>query len=210
MYNEDVLIENLAPVQSRLIVEGADTLDAYGKPKSYYLTGTFIQGDIRNHNGRIYPLSEIRRAVNQISERLANGESVLGEMDHPEQLQINLDRVSHMITDMHMEGANGCGKMKIIETVPSGQIIKGLLDAGVQLGVSSRGSGNVGPGGYVSEFEIVTIDIVANPSGPNCLPNAIREARKRKNIDYLSKESVFDDRAKVYLKEELIKLIRSL
>lgn len=207
---DDLLIENLAPVQSRLIVEGADNLDAFGKPKSYYLAGTFIQGDIRNHNGRIYPLSEIRRAVNQIAERISNGESVLGEMDHPEQLQINLDRVSHVITEMHMEGSNGCGKMKIIETVPSGQIIKGLLDAGIQLGVSSRGSGNVGPGGYVSDFEIVTIDIVANPSGPSCLPNAIREARKRKEINYLSNEAIHDRRAQEYLKEELIKMIRSL
>lgn len=205
---EHVLIENLTPVDSHIISEA--TGDEQGKSKSYYLKGLFIQGDVRNHNGRIYPASQIRSAVDQLNERLRRGESILGEMDHPEGLNINLDRVSHMITEMHMKGSDGYGTMKIIETVQSGQIIKGLLDAGVKLGVSSRGSGNVGPGGYVSDFEIITIDVVATPSAPGAFPVSIREAKYRKEIDKLSRISAEDPVAQRYLKEELIKFINRL
>lgn len=205
---EHVLIENLTPVDSHIISEA--TGDEQGKSKSYYLKGLFIQGDVRNHNGRIYPASQIRSAVDQLNERLRRGESVLGEMDHPDGLNINLDRVSHMITEMHMEGSDGYGTMKIIETVQSGQLIKGLLDAGVKLGVSSRGSGNVGPGGYVSDFEIITIDVVATPSAPGAFPVSIREAKYRKEIDKLSRISAEDPVAQRYLKEELIKFINRL
>lgn len=208
--NEDfILTESLAPKVSNLLSEAVD-LGPDGRPKTYYLKGMFIQGDIRNHNGRIYPRDQIRNAVNQINERLRSGESILGEMDHPEGLNINLERVSHMITEMRVEGSDGYGTMKIIETVQAGQIIKGLLDAGVRLGVSSRGSGNVGGGGYVNDFEIITVDIVANPSGPNCIPNAIREARKRNNISYLATESIQDPAARKYLRAELIKFINDL
>ena len=205
---EHVLIERLTPVDSHIISEA--TGDEQGKAKSYYLKGLFIQGDVRNHNGRIYPASQIRSAVDQLNARLRRGESVLGEMDHPDGLNINLDRVSHMITEMHMEGSDGYGTMKIIETVQAGQIIKGLLDAGVKLGVSSRGSGNVGPGGYVSDFEIITIDVVATPSAPGAFPVSIREAKYRKEIDKLSRISAEDPVAKRYLKEELIKFINRL
>lgn len=205
---EHVLIENLTPVDSHIISEA--TGDEQGKSKSYYLKGLFIQGDVRNHNGRIYPASQIRSAVDQLNERLRRGESILGEMDHPEGLNINLDRVSHMITEMHMEGSDGYGTMKIIETVQSGQIIKGLLDVGVKLGVSSRGSGNVGPGGYVSDFEIITVDIVATPSAPSAFPVSIREARKRKEIEYLSSLSENDQLAQKYLQKELLKFIQDL
>ena len=99
----------------------------------------------------------------------------MGELDHPEELSINLDRVSHLITEMWMEGADGYGKLKIIPT-PMGNIIKTLLQSGAKLGVSSRGSGNVGDDGSVSEFEIVTVDIVAQPSAPNAYPRTVYES----------------------------------
>lgn len=207
---DNILIESLDPDIANLLTEDSKELDGNGKPKTYYLKGRFIQGDIRNHNGRIYPSSEIRSAVNQINERLAKGFSVTGEIDHPEGMGINLDRVSHMITEMYVKGSDGFGTIKIIETVPSGQLIKGLLDAGVKLGVSSRGAGDVGAGGYVSNFFIKTIDIVSDPSGPTCLPEAIRESKQYKMIDYLASESVFDDRAKLALRDELLNIIKSL
>jgi hypothetical protein len=143
--------------------------------KDLFMHGLFIQGDVKNQNGRVYPRTEIERAVESVRGRLRKGETVLGELDHPEELQINLDRVSHIITDMHCEGSNGIGKLKIIDT-PMGNIARSLLKAGAKLGVSSRGSGNVNESGKVSDFDIVTVDIVAQPSAPDAYPKTIYES----------------------------------
>ena len=143
--------------------------------KELFMAGLFIQGDVQNQNGRVYPKNEIQRAVESVRNRLSKGETVLGELDHPEELQINLDRVSHIITDMHCDGSNGMGKLKIIET-PMGNIARALLKAGAKLGVSSRGSGNVNESGRVSDFDIVTVDIVAQPSAPDAYPKTIYES----------------------------------
>lgn len=143
--------------------------------KELFMAGLFIQGDVKNQNGRIYPKREIERAVESVRSRLSKGETVLGELDHPEELQINLDRVSHIITDIHCEDANGMGKLKIIDT-PMGNIARSLLKAGAKLGVSSRGSGNVNESGHVSDFDIVTVDIVAQPSAPDAYPKTIYES----------------------------------
>jgi len=143
--------------------------------KELVMAGLFIQGEVQNQNGRVYPSDEIKRAVESVRQRLSKGETVLGELDHPEELQINLDRVSHIITDMHVDGSNGMGKLKIIET-PMGNIAKSLLKAGAKLGVSSRGSGNVNDSGRVSDFDIITVDIVAQPSAPDAYPKTIYES----------------------------------
>lgn len=143
--------------------------------KDMCMKGIFIQGDVRNQNQRVYPVREIARAVNSITEKLSVGQSVMGELDHPEELAINLDRVSHLITEMWMDGADGYGKLKIVPT-PMGNIVKTLLLSGAKLGVSSRGSGNVGDDGAVSDFEIITVDIVAQPSAPNAFPRTIYES----------------------------------
>jgi len=163
------LYEYLSPEQSGVqVMESKDGKDLYMK-------GLFIQGDVKNQNGRIYPIDEIKKAVGSVRERLGKGETVMGELDHPEELQINLDRVSHIITDMHCENANGLGKLKIIDT-PMGNIARALLTAGANLGVSSRGSGNVNESGKVSDFDIVTVDIVAQPSAPDAYPKTIYES----------------------------------
>ena len=143
--------------------------------KDLFMVGLFIQGDVKNQNGRVYPKDEINKACESVKSRLAKGETVMGELDHPEELQINLDRVSHIITDMYCDDANGMGKLKIIET-PMGNIARALLTAGAKLGVSSRGSGNVNESGRVSEFDIVTVDIVAQPSAPDAYPKTIYES----------------------------------
>jgi hypothetical protein len=143
--------------------------------KDLCMKGIFIQGDVRNQNQRVYPVREIARAVNSITEKLSAGQSVMGELDHPEELSINLDRVSHLITEMWMDGTDGYGKLKIVPT-PMGNIVKTLLQSGAKLGVSSRGSGNVGDDGAVSDFEIITVDIVAQPSAPNAFPRTIYES----------------------------------
>ena len=163
------LYEYLGPEHSNMtLMESEDG-------KELFLSGLFIQGDVKNQNGRIYPKDEIRQAVESVKTRLQNGETVMGELDHPEELQINLDRVSHIIQDMHCDDSNGVGKLKIIET-PMGNIAKALLKAGAKLGVSSRGSGNVNESGRVSDFDIVTIDIVAQPSAPDAYPKTIYES----------------------------------
>lgn len=181
--------------------------------KDMYMSGIFIQGDKRNHNQRVYPLSEISKAVRTVNEKIQSGFTIFGECDHPEELSINLDRVSHIITDMWMQGADGHGKLKIVPT-PMGNLIKTLLEAGAKLGVSSRGSGNVGDDGSVSDFEIITVDIVAQPSAPDAYPKTIYESlfnMKGGAAMYETARAVTHDAsAQKYLERDIIKLIKEL
>lgn len=146
-----------------------------GGTKHTCMKGIFIQGDVRNQNQRVYPTREIARAVESMNKRIHETNGISGEIDHPAELSINLDRISHIITEMWIDGSDGYGKLKLVPT-PMGNIIKVLLESGLKLGVSSRGSGNVGDDGVVSDFEIVTVDIVANPSAPNAYPRVIYES----------------------------------
>jgi cell fate (sporulation/competence/biofilm development) regulator YlbF (YheA/YmcA/DUF963 family) len=181
--------------------------------KELFMSGLFIQGDVKNQNGRVYPEDQIMRAVNSVKSRLKEGETVMGELDHPEELQINLDRVSHIITDMYCDGANGMGKLKIIDT-PMGNIAKALLKAGAKLGVSSRGSGNVNDNGLVSDFDIITVDIVAQPSAPDAYPKTIYESlfnMRGGEVMYNVAQAVTHDRtAEKHLVNEIKKLIKEL
>ena len=205
-----VLRENLTFDQSQLIMEG-------GKDgKDLYLKGICIQGDVKNANERVYPSSEIKRAVQAVNEQVKGGYSVLGEVDHPDDLQVNLDRVSHMITEMWCEGANGFGKMKVLPT-PMGNIVKTMLESGVKLGVSSRGSGNVNESnGSVSDFEIVTVDVVAQPSAPNAYPTPIYEGLLNMQGGHRIIENARgfdaaqDKRVQKYLRESVTRLIKEL
>lgn len=177
------------------------------------MKGIFIMGGVENHNKRMYPVTEISKAVSSIKEKLDGGYSVLGEADHPENLTINLERVSHMIEDMWMDGPNGIGQLKIMPT-PMGKIVTTLLESGCKLGVSSRGSGNVGDGGNVQDFEIITVDIVAQPSAPDAYPKAIYEGlwnmRGGQKLYGLGRDSMFDPRAEKFLASEITKLISEL
>lgn len=188
--------------------------EASNDGKDLHMKGIFIQGGVKNANQRVYPVNEISKAVSSISEQIKGGYSVLGEVDHPDDLKINLDRVSHMITDMWMDGPNGFGKLKILPT-PMGQLVKTMLESGVKLGVSSRGSGNVNEGnGHVSDFEIITVDIVAQPSAPNAYPKAIYEGlmnmRGGSKVFEMAGEASADHRVQKYLKEEVVRLIKEL
>ena len=197
--------------QCQLVLE--DAADGSGK-KLYGMQGIFIEGDKRNANERIYPGHEIRRAVDYINAQIMEGHSVLGEVDHPDDLKINLDRVSHMIDKMWYEGSTGYGKLKLLPT-PMGQLVKTMLDSGVKLGVSSRGSGNVDDRtGHVSDFEIVTVDVVAQPSAPNAYPKAIYEGLMNMKYGHrlleVAKEAGQDSKVQRYLKSEVVKLIKDL
>ncbi len=205
------LFERLTPNQTKMIVEKRDRESGDGK--DLYMKGIFIQGGVKNQNDRIYPIQEIGKAVETINERLQEGQTVLGEADHPEELTVNLDRVSHIVEDMWMDGPNGYGKLKIIPT-PMGNIISTLLESGAKLGVSSRGSGNVNESGHVSDFDIVTVDIVAQPSAPDAYPKAIRESLWNMRGGYgmynLAEEMVYDKKAQKYLQEGILKFIEEL
>jgi hypothetical protein len=183
--------------------------------KSLYMSGICIQGGIKNANQRVYPVLEIGKAVKNLNDQIKNGYSVLGEVDHPDDLKINLDRVSHMITNMWMDGPNGYGKLKILPT-PMGQLIRTMLESGVKLGVSSRGSGNVkGDGsGEVSDFEIITVDMVAQPSAPGAYPTPMYEHLMNNNGGLrslrIAEEVRNDPKAQKYLKESLLAIINKL
>jgi hypothetical protein len=204
------LQEHLTFNQANIVTEAID--EANGG-KSLYMKGIFIEGDVRNQNNRIYPKDEIHNAVRAINEKIKKGYSVLGEADHPDDLQINLDRVSHMITEMDIDGNNGIGKLKILPT-PMGNICKTLLESGVKLGVSSRGSGNVNESGHVKDFEIITVDIVANPSAPDAYPDPIYERvmnhRRGSVLMDVASAVKHDDRAQRYLQEEVTQFINNL
>jgi hypothetical protein len=206
------LKENLTFDAARMEVLTEDSHD--GKGKNLYMKGIFIQGGVKNHNERVYPVNEIEKAVSTLNEQIKGGYSVLGEVDHPDDLKINLDRVSHMITDMWMDGPNGFGKLKILPT-PMGQLVRTMLESGVKLGVSSRGSGNVNDmDGKVSDFEIITVDIVAQPSAPNAYPKAIYESlmnmkHGHKMIE-IAKEAQGDKKIQRFLGEEVKRLINEL
>ena len=203
------LREHLTYDQAQIVLENAN------EGKDLYMKGICIQGDVRNANQRVYPVNEIGRAVKTLNDQCKNGFSVLGEVDHPEGLNINLDRVSHMITDMWMDGANGYGKLKILPT-PMGNLVRTMLEAGVKLGVSSRGSGNVSEDGnnVVSDFEIITVDAVAQPSAPGAYPTPIYEhlmnARGGYKAYELAQATKEDTKAQKYLKESLINIINKL
>ena len=206
------LKENLTFDRAGLQILSEDSADGNGK--NLYMKGIFIEGGVKNANSRVYPVHEIEKAVMTINEQIKGGYSVLGEVDHPDDLKINLDRVSHMIEQMWMDGPCGHGKLKILPT-PMGELVKAMLSSGVKLGVSSRGSGNVNESsGHVSDFEIVTVDIVAQPSAPHAYPRAIYEGlmnmRGGAQVFEMARDASQDQRVQKYLKEAVTRLIKDL
>ena len=206
------LQEHLSFTQARAEILSEEAADGSGK--NLYLKGICIEGGVRNANERVYPVDEIAKAVGTINEQIKTGHSVLGEVDHPEDLKINLDRVSHMIEKMWMDGPAGYGKLKILPT-PMGELVKTMLTSGVKLGVSSRGSGNVNDAnGHVSDFEIVTVDVVAQPSAPNAYPTAIYEGLLNHaggaRLLEMFKDPAQSNKAQRYVKGEVMRLIRGL
>tara|TARA_R100000005_G_C4946041_1_gene168531 strand:+ start:144 stop:770 length:627 start_codon:yes stop_codon:yes gene_type:complete len=203
-----VLSEHLTFDQAKVIVESSN------EGKDLYMKGICIQGNVKNANQRVYPTFEINKAVQKVSDQIAGGQSVLGEVDHPEDLKINLDRVSHMVTSMWMDGHNGYGKLKILPT-PMGKLVETMLQSGVKLGVSSRGSGNVDEGsGNVSDFDMITVDVVAQPSAPNAYPTPIYESllnmKHGHQVLEVAKAVKEDSRAQRHLKDGVIRLIKDL
>jgi hypothetical protein len=196
------LREHLTFDQAKVTLES----QGEGEDKSLYLKGICIQGGVKNANQRVYPVSEIGNAVRTLKDQIDGGYSVLGEVDHPDDLKVNLDRVSHMITDMWMDGPNGFGKMKILPT-PMGNLVKTMLESGVKLGVSSRGSGEVNE----STGEV---NGLAQPSAPGAYPTPIYEHFMNTRGGYsairAAQEVSQDAKAQKYLKEQMLRVIKGL
>ena len=170
----------------KLITEEIENVEVIveerGGKKSMFIEGIFLQGDLKNRNGRMYPMDTLRREVQRYNESFISGGRALGELGHPEGPTVNLDRVSHKITSLRENGTNFIGKAKILDT-PMGRIAKNLIDEGVKLGVSSRGLGTLttnseGVKIVSDDFHLATAaDIVADPSAPDAFVQGIMEGK---------------------------------
>jgi len=181
--------------------------------KKLYLQGIYMESERKNRNGRTYQRSEIEKAVQKVNEAASQGRHILGQLDHPSNLVVNLADVSHKILEMRMDGNNAIGKSLILESTPKGQIVRGLIDAGVNLGVSSRGAGQVNEDtGIVEGFDFITVDIVANPSAIEAYPQSVMEAlemyKRGYVIDDLSQSILEDKSAQKYFQKEIMKFIK--
>jgi hypothetical protein len=169
-----LITEQIEDVQ--VITEGT------GADKKLYIEGVFLQSELKNRNGRVYPFQVLEREVGRYNEEYVKTKRALGELGHPDGPTVNLDRVSHRITELRAEGNNFMGKAQILDT-PMGKIAKSLLGEGVQLGVSSRGMGSIDKRedtSYVmDDFMLATAaDIVADPSAPDAFVNGIMEGKE--------------------------------
>lgn len=157
-----------------------EAADEEGGAKKYFIEGIFMQGDIKNRNGRMYPAGVIAKEAARYNKNFVEKNRAFGELGHPDGPTINLDRVSHMITDLRQEGSNFVGKAKVMDT-PMGKVVKNLMDEGATLGVSSRGMGSLKPNkqGIMevqNDFMLATAgDIVADPSAPDAFVRGIME-----------------------------------
>ena len=190
-------------------------VEAVGGQTKTFIKGVFAESEKRNRNGRVYDKSEMQLAVKKINEAAAQGRHMLGELDHRTELEVKLESVSHRIISAEMVGNDLVAKAEILEKHPKGAIAKALIDSGVQLGVSTRGSGQVNEStGRVSNFNLVTIDLVANPSAINAYPETIMEQiemhKRGKHLMNLAEAKLFDPDAEKYFASEVDNFIKAM
>ena len=201
----------------KLITEHTNEVEyiVEGKNKQQYIKGIFMQSDIQNQNGRVYPYNVLKKQVKEFNEKFVKQDRALGELGHPSGPSVNLDRVSHIITELQEDGKNFIGKAKIIDT-PNGKIVKNLLESGVRLGVSSRGLGSVktnkeGVNEVQGDFVLSTVDIVSDPSAPDAFVNGIMEGREFSltgEVEYHIQKEI-KNTVKARLEEKKIKLFQN-
>jgi len=201
----------------KLITEHTNEVEyiVEGKNKQQYIKGIFMQSDIQNQNGRIYPYNVLKKQVKEFNEKFVKQDRALGELGHPSGPTVNLDRVSHIITELQEDGKNFIGKAKIIDT-PNGKIVKNLLESGVRLGVSSRGLGSIktnksGVNEVQDDFVLSTVDIVSDPSAPDAFVNGIMEGKEFSltgEVEYHIQKEI-KNTVKARLEEKKIKLFQN-
>jgi Prohead core protein serine protease len=201
-----LLVEELTANEARIVSESSND------GKSMWLNGVCMQSQIKNRNGRQYPINEIAAAVQSAMQRIKENNGIFGELDHPQTLNINSDRISHAITEMWMNGNDAYGKAKLLNT-PMGLIAQELLKSGVKIGVSSRGAGNVTESGDVQGFQFVTYDIVITPSAPGAMPGMMYEslqARQGLKVQTLAEQMRQDPAAQKFFKKEFLSWLNTL
>lgn len=203
-----VLVENVLPNEGNIITESVNG------GKDVYLKGVFMQAEVQNRNGRIYPLNEMVNAVSLANEQIKAHGGIFGELDHPQGITINMDRISHVITEMYMNGNDVIGKCKILNT-PMGLIAKELTRSGVRYGVSSRGLGRVDESTRkVEGFQLVTVDLVATPSAPGAMPlpvyESLQDTTRGQRVLTLAESLQHDPDAQKFFKTEIRKFLESL
>ena len=203
---------SLLLLNEALIGPSFNIIESYDEQKNLYLNGIMLQAEIRNRNKRKYRLDELTTNVQNLQEQIANN-NLMGELDHPQSVIVNLDRVSHMITQLKMVGNDGYGKAKIISKTPCGSIAKALIESGAKLGFSTRGTGSVDDDGNVSNCMLLTVDIVGVPSAPGAMPNPIYEsvgnATNGKQIMTLAECVIHDEKAQKFLEQEIMKFLKT-
>lgn len=192
----------------------APLMESVKNGKKLYLKGIFAEAESKNQNGRIYDLNEMKAQVERINDQAKLGRYVLGELDHPSILDVKLENVSHKIVEMWMEGNNAYGKAEIIDGHPKGQILKSLIENEIQVGVSTRGSGQVNEStGRVNNFKMITVDAVATPSARSAYPETIEEQlsmyKRGEIVTDLSEAVINDPIAQKYFQIEMRKFIDS-
>jgi len=201
--SKEILFEELQPSVANIITESSSD------GKELWLNGVFMQAEVQNRNKRVYPIHEVSAAVDSLNKQISETNGVMGELDHPSTISLNLDRVSHVIKEMRMEGNNAIGRAIILDT-PMGNIARSLIKSGVQLGVSSRGTGSVNEG-VVASFNVVTIDIVAQPSAQGATPHSIYESLDNnlgRKVETLSEAMQKDPNAQKYFAKEFERWIK--
>jgi len=188
--------------------------------KEYKIRGVFLQSNIKNRNGRVYPREILVREVNRYNKEFVNKNRAFGELGHPDGPTVNLERVSHMVKSLTADGDNFIGEAKIMDT-PYGKIVKGLIDEGAQLGVSSRGMGSImnrnGINFVKDDFYLATAaDIVADPSAPDAFVEGIMESREwvwdngvLKQVDIESWKKQIQEAKRTVLEEKKLKVFKS-
>lgn len=197
-----LLIERLSPNEANMLVEASNNQD-----KNMWLSGIVMQAELKNRNGRIYPLTEMLNAVTQLNEQIKANNGVVGELDHPESLSINYKNASHIITELKMSGNNVLGKCKLLNT-PPGLVAQEVYKNGIRPCVSSRGAGNVTSEGIVEGFNLITIDIVATNSAPGANPSTMYESLQGRKVLTLAEQLQHDPAAQKFFKKEILKFIR--
>ena len=170
-------VHDFSEIEGKILTEGT------GKEKQYFIEGIFMQGDIKNRNGRIYPMEILEKETQRYIRESVLKDMAVGELAHPESIGINHERISHKIVGLRAEGSNIIGRAKVTTALPMGQIVKGLIDEGIRFGVSSRALGSLKEstqGKIVQDdfFLITAADVVADPSAPEAYVNAIMEGRE--------------------------------
>lgn len=203
MSKQQLLIETVTAGEGNIITEASK------KNGKTYLNGVFMQAEIENRNGRVYSLEEMSQNVEQMRRQIDEFGGVFGELDHPDTITINMDRISHAIKDLYMDGTNVIGKAELLNT-PMGMIAQELCRSGVRYGVSSRGAGVVSEGGHVSGFNLVTIDLVVTPSAQGAMPRTVTEAIEGTQLMSLAESVKHDEAAQKYFKREILKIVENL